>query len=111
MSPPHLGSKLLMGGAWITTYSTHVSDGYYQSVPVYYSTTVTYDTLYTRSTSHLTAAWMSLGGEFGGFWITFATTYDVNYPVSTSVQQQTYRMSDQWVDSSYSQQTWRETSW
>ena len=111
MSPPHLGPKLLMGGAWITTYNTTVSAGHYTSVPVYYNTTVTYDTLYTRSTSQNTVSWMSLGGEFGGFYITYATTWDISYPVSTSYQQQTYRMSNQWVDTSYSQQTWRETSW
>ena len=55
--PPHLGPTLLMGGAWITTYNTTVSGGYYQSVPVYFNTTYSHDTTYSHTTSSQSIEW------------------------------------------------------
>lgn len=109
----------LMGATKITTYNTTVPSGYYtagyNSVPVYYDTAVYYDTTYSNNTSQMTIEWVDIGGEFGGFYITYETSWSTSYPVATWYPRNTVRYSDQrycyWTDTSYSQQTWRETSW
>lgn len=110
MSPPHLGPKLLMGGAWITYFDVTVSQGYNSSVRVNYDATAYRDTTYTRTTSEQRVEWVDTGLG-GGFYITISTSWEVPYSVSTAYTVQTHRFSNQWVDTSYTRNTWRETHW
>lgn len=127
-----LGSKL-RSGSKITYYNTTVPSGYTTSgttpVNVYYDTAFHYNTTYshstsdggTRQTSHQTfVAYFAEGFTQYNYYDTFydtayTTTFTTSYLVDTWYPVQTYYVSYQyyefWTDTSYSQQTWRETSW
>lgn len=131
-----LASKL-RGGTKITYYNTVVGDGYttsgYTPVNVYYNTAYHFNTTYshtttvsesgTRQTSHQTSfQWRDFPEPEWTYFDTFydtafstSSSWTTSYLVDTWMPVQTYYVSYQyyefWTDTSYSQQTWRETTW